>query len=48
MKIAVQIDFDETVTIGDVSYLLLDAFADKEWRKSLEEYSSGKIKRWDV
>jgi 2-hydroxy-3-keto-5-methylthiopentenyl-1-phosphate phosphatase len=43
MKFAVQIDFDETVTIGDVSYLLLDTFAGKEWRKSLEEYSSGKI-----
>ena len=42
-KTAVQIDFDGTVTLEDVSYLLLDAYADPSWRDILEEYSSGKI-----
>lgn len=42
-KIAVQIDFDGTITIEDVSFLLLDTFAGAAWRKHLEEYSSGDI-----
>jgi 2-hydroxy-3-keto-5-methylthiopentenyl-1-phosphate phosphatase len=43
MKIAVQIDFDGTVTIEDVSFLLLDKYSGNEWRQYLEEYNSGKI-----
>jgi 2-hydroxy-3-keto-5-methylthiopentenyl-1-phosphate phosphatase len=43
MKIAVQIDFDGTVTIEDVSFLLLDKYAGSAWRQYLEEYNSGKI-----
>lgn len=43
MKIAVQIDFDGTVTIEDVSFLLLDTYVGDIWREYLEEYSSGKI-----
>lgn len=42
-KTAVQIDFDGTVTLEDVSYLLLDTYADPSWRDILAEYSSGKI-----
>jgi 2-hydroxy-3-keto-5-methylthiopentenyl-1-phosphate phosphatase len=43
MKIAVQIDFDGTVTIEDVSFLLLDKYAGSPWRQYLKEYNSGKI-----
>ena len=43
MKIAVQIDFDGTVTIEDVSFLLLDTYVGSVWREHLKEYSSGKI-----
>ncbi|MGD1118736.1 MAG: HAD-IB family phosphatase [Dehalococcoidales bacterium] len=43
MKTAVQIDFDGTVTEEDVSFLLLDTFAGGDWRKYLDEYSSGDI-----
>lgn len=42
-KIVVQCDFDGTVTEEDVSFLILDAFADKSWRELLEEYRRGKI-----
>ena len=42
-KIAVQIDFDGTVTVEDVSFLLLDTFVGPVWRKHLEDYSSGDI-----
>lgn len=43
MKIAIQIDFDGTVTEEDVSFLLLDTYVGSAWREHLEEYSSGKI-----
>jgi len=43
MKLAVQLDFDGTVTEEDVSFLLLDKFAGGDWRKYLEEYTTGKI-----
>ena len=43
MKTAVQIDFDGTVTIEDVSFLLLDTYVGSVWRDYLEEYTSGKI-----
>ena len=39
----VQCDFDDTVTVGDVSYLLLDAFAGGDWRQVLEEYRERRI-----
>lgn len=39
----VQCDFDGTITEADVSFLLLDAFADGNWRQMLEEYRAGKI-----
>ena len=43
MKIAVQCDFDGTITEEDVSFLLLDTFADGDWRQLLAEYMEGKI-----
>ena len=39
----VQCDFDGTVTIGDVSYLLLDAFASGDWRYWEKQYAAGEI-----
>ncbi len=43
MKTAVQIDFDGTVTVEDVSFLLLDTYVGSVWREYLKEYTSGKI-----
>ncbi len=43
MKTTVQLDFDGTVTEEDISFLLLDAFADGDWRKYLKQYSDRKI-----
>ena len=42
-KIVVQSDFDGTITEQDVSYLLLDKFADGNWRQILADYQEGKI-----
>jgi 2-hydroxy-3-keto-5-methylthiopentenyl-1-phosphate phosphatase len=43
MKIAVQLDFDGTITEEDVSFLLLDTYVGRKWRDYLQEYTSGKI-----
>jgi 2-hydroxy-3-keto-5-methylthiopentenyl-1-phosphate phosphatase len=43
MRIAVQCDFDGTVTEEDVSFLLLDTFADGDWRRLLADYMEGRI-----
>ncbi len=43
MKIALQIDFDGTVTEEDVGFLLLDTYADSRWREHLKDYTAGKI-----
>ena len=43
MKTMVQCDFDGTITEEDVSFLLLDTFADGNWRQLLEEYKEDKI-----
>ena len=43
MKIAVQLDFDGTVTEEDVSFLLLDTYVGSKWRDMLDEYTSGRI-----
>jgi 2-hydroxy-3-keto-5-methylthiopentenyl-1-phosphate phosphatase len=43
MKLAVQCDFDGTITEEDVSFLILDTFAGDRWRETLEEYMAGKI-----
>lgn len=43
VKTIVQCDFDGTITLDDVSFLLLDAFANGDWRQLLQEYREGKI-----
>ena len=42
-KILVQCDFDGTVTIDDISFMLLDAFASGDWHAINQEYADGKI-----
>jgi len=43
MKIALQCDFDGTVTEEDVSFLLLDTYVGSRWREYLKEYMEGRI-----
>ena len=43
MKTLVQCDFDGTITEEDVSFLLLDVFAQGDWRQLLREYKEHKI-----
>ncbi len=42
-KDLIQCDFDGTITEEDVSFLLLDAFANSDWRRLLAEHKEGKI-----
>ena len=42
-KTLVQCDFDGTITKEDVSFMLLDAFTDGDWRQLFQEYEEGKI-----
>ncbi len=42
-KTLVQCDFDGTITEEDVSFLMLDAFTDGDWRQIWKEYITGKI-----
>ena len=42
-KTLVQCDFDGTITQEDQSFLLLDTFANGNWRQWLTEYRQGKI-----
>jgi len=42
-KTAVQFDFDGTVTVEDVSFLLLDTYVGGVWREYLKEYESGRM-----
>jgi len=43
MKTLVQCDFDGTITEKDASFLLLDAFAQGDWRRLLRDYKEHKI-----
>jgi 2-hydroxy-3-keto-5-methylthiopentenyl-1-phosphate phosphatase len=43
VKTLVQCDFDNTIAEFDVSFMLLDAFADGDWRQILQEYRERKI-----
>jgi len=43
MKKVVQCDFDGTLTIGEVSRLLLEEFAEGDWQSLTKEYTEGKI-----
>lgn len=42
-KIVLQCDFDGTIATEDVSFMLLDAFADGDWRKVHEEYHAARM-----
>jgi 2-hydroxy-3-keto-5-methylthiopentenyl-1-phosphate phosphatase len=42
-KTLVQCDFDGTITEEDVSFLILDAFANGDWRQLLAEHREGRI-----
>lgn len=48
MKALVQCDFDGTITEEDVSFLLLDAFAQGNWRQLLEQYKEHQISVWQL
>ena len=39
----VQCDFDGTITEEDVSFMLLDAFADRDWRQLHRDFEEGKM-----
>jgi 2-hydroxy-3-keto-5-methylthiopentenyl-1-phosphate phosphatase len=41
--VIIQSDFDGTLTEEDVSFALLDAFAEGDWRKLFEQYRQGKM-----
>jgi 2-hydroxy-3-keto-5-methylthiopentenyl-1-phosphate phosphatase len=43
VKTLVQCDFDGTVTEEDISFFLLDAFAQGDWRRLLREYKEHRI-----
>lgn len=43
VKTIVQCDFDSTIAVEDVSFLLLDAFADGDWRQILQQYKERRI-----
>ncbi|MFC2005366.1 MtnX-like HAD-IB family phosphatase [Chloroflexota bacterium] len=42
-KTIVQCDFDGTITEEDASFVLLDTFADGDWRRIFRKYQEGKI-----
>jgi len=42
-KTLVQCDFDNTVAVDDISFMILDVFGDKNWRDVLGEYREGRI-----
>jgi len=43
MKTLVQCDFDGTITEEDASFFILDAYAEGDWRRLLQEYKEGRI-----
>ena len=42
-KTLVQCDFDGTITEEDVSFMMLDAFANGDWRQIFKKYQEGQI-----
>ena len=42
-RILVQCDFDGTITVEDISFLVLDEFTGLAWRKELDDYLQGKL-----
>lgn len=43
IKTLIQCDFDGTLTEEDISFLILDTFADGDWRYYLEQYKNNQI-----
>jgi 2-hydroxy-3-keto-5-methylthiopentenyl-1-phosphate phosphatase len=43
VKIAIQCDFDGTITVGEVSHLLLTRFASGNWKRSVDEFNCGRM-----
>ena len=43
MAMIIQCDFDGTITEEDVSFILLDTFAQGDWRKIFQQYRENKI-----
>ena len=43
MKTLVQCDFDGTITEEDMGFLLLDSFANEDWRRLLTEYREDRM-----
>jgi len=41
--VLIQCDFDGTLTIGDISFLILDEFTGLGWRQEFDDYMQGKI-----
>jgi 2-hydroxy-3-keto-5-methylthiopentenyl-1-phosphate phosphatase len=39
----VQCDFDGTLTVGDISFLILDEFTGHDWRQLFQQYMRGEI-----
>jgi len=42
-RLLFQSDFDGTITVDDISFLILDKYARGDWRAVLEDYKSGRI-----
>jgi len=43
MKTLIQCDFDGTLTVEDISFLILDEFANGDWRQLLQAYKDREI-----
>ena len=43
VKTLIQCDFDGTITREDASFLILDTFGSKDWRRLFQEYREGKV-----
>jgi 2-hydroxy-3-keto-5-methylthiopentenyl-1-phosphate phosphatase len=43
IKTLVQSDFDGTITEKDISFMILEEFADGDWKSLLEDYRQGRI-----
>ncbi|MFC1865280.1 MtnX-like HAD-IB family phosphatase [Chloroflexota bacterium] len=43
IRTMVQCDFDGTITEKDISFLILDAFTNGDWRQMFKDYKGGKI-----
>ena len=42
-RVMVQSDFDGTLTVGDISFDILDEFTGRVWRKEFDDYMQGNI-----